>query len=280
MTFDVVDVAKDAIDRLATGVGAVVVLGLAAFGVVQTAGWQDLARAAAERLRAQLTTPEARAELTDAQVAEIQQGIDAFIAELPLAFGLRPGLAAVVVLVGVVLSLVVTVLAIDAFGRERDDPAELGVDGLAAKTLNLFFGFAVFGILFFVGLLLFVIPGLLVLVFLWFFAAAVVIDDESFFEAFATSGSVVRENLFGTVGVIVVVVLAGVVVGIVGGLVTAVLPAVGAVVADNVLSAVTQAFALAVTARAYVEATTAPDGAETQPAAGGPESDDRSGESA
>ena len=255
MSFTVGGVLKDAVERLTTSAGAVLIAALTVVGIIQTAAGQEIVRGVLERFRAELQNPEVRDQLTAEQLEMAETEIDAAMAELPLALGLSPGVAAAVWFLGLVLMLVVVVIAIDAFGHERDTIDEFVTDRLAWKTLNLFLGWIVFGILFVIGLVLFVIPGLLVAIFLLFFAAAIVIDDKSFFSAFSSSASVVRHNFLGTLGIIVVSIVVGIAIALVGSVVGGILPAIGAAIVGDLLAAVSQAFALALVARAYVEAT-------------------------
>lgn len=262
MTFDVGNVLSDAFERLTTRAGAILVVGLTIVGIVRTAAIQDLVRTFLEWFRDQLEDPEIRDQLTAEEVETIEREIDTTLSELPLALGLSPELAALLWLVGFVLSLVIVVIAIDAFTYERDALDGLETDRIGWKTLNLLVGWIAFGILFLIGLILFVLPGILVGLFLVFFAAAIVIDDESFLSAFASSIDVVRDNFLGTLGIVLLSLGAFIGLGFVGSAVGAILPALPAAVLGDLLSAVGQAFALALIARAYVDATADEPGAD------------------
>lgn len=156
MGFQTEEVVSDAIDRLRTQAGAVLVGGLTLFSVVRTAAGQDIARGV----------------------------IDAVLEELE-------GVIAVVV-----------------------------------------------------GFLLLVLPGLLVVLFLVFFPVATVVDDQSFFGAFASSAGVVRENILGAVAIVLVGIVAGIVISIVSTVVERVLPAVPGALVGELFAAVTVAFTL------------------------------------
>jgi len=60
--------------------------------------------------------------------------------------------------------------------------------------VNLFVGSIVFGVLFGVGLVVFVLPGLLVLTGLLFFGARIAVEDENFVVAMGSSWRVTRGN--------------------------------------------------------------------------------------
>ncbi|PSP27524.1 hypothetical protein BRC65_05190 [Halobacteriales archaeon QH_2_65_14] len=258
MEFDIGDVVNDGFERLATSVGAVVIVGWALFGIVRTAAGQDVFRAGLERLLEVFENPEFRDQLNPEQlqaVEELETEINASLADLPLALGLGPIAAVAVWLLAFVLGLVVVVVAMDAFGHERESFDEVDTDRLGWKTLNLFIGTVVFAILFVIGLFLLVLPGLVLAFLLVFFPAAIVINDESFFDAYGSSFSVARENIVGTLAIFAIGIATLFALGFVSTIFEISLPAVGAAIAGELLSAVGVAFVWALTARAFVDAT-------------------------
>jgi len=266
MSFTVGEALSGAVDRLTTSAGALLIGGLALFGIVRTGAGQDVYRGIVEEILDELEGADFRDNLgpqqTDAlETAEI--AMEESIAELPLALGLGPGPAAGVWVLAYVLGLVVAVLAIDAFGREHDAPGDLGTERLGWKTLNLFFGGIVFGLLIFVGLLLFVLPGLIFLVLLVFFPAAIVLDDENFFGALGSSIGVARANVGGSIVVVLVLIVVGIVVGLTNSILEGALPDVAGAITAELLSAVVLAFTLALVARAYADATSEGQGTES-----------------
>jgi hypothetical protein len=278
MTFSTEDAIGDAIDRLTTQAGAVLVLALALFGTIRTAAGQDITRGIVETILEELETAEWRDDLGPEGVEAletVESELEGAIADLPLALGLSPGAAAVVWIVAYILGLAVTVVAIDSFARERDVLSGLDTEGLGRKLLHLVLGTVVFSILFFVGLFLLVLPGLLVGLFLLFFPAAIVVDDESFFSAFATSASIVRENVVSAIAIVLVVIVVGIGIGIVSAIVDGALSGVPGALTSELFGALVLAFTLALVTRAYVDATagvatgrpadgTAPDGDSSQ----------------
>lgn len=272
-SFEIGTVFGDSVERIATSVGALLIAGIAFFGVVRTAAGQDIARGTLEWILAELEDPELREQLGPEQLEALEAAeteLNAVLADLPLALGLSPGAAALVWIVGYVLGLVVAVLALDAFGQEWDTPGEIDASRIGWKTLNLFFGTIVFGILFVIGLVLFVLPGLAILVLLVFFPAAIVLDDESFFEAFGSSVGVVRENVGGAILLVIAGIAVGIAVSIVTAVVGAGLPSRETVIVSELFSAVGLAFVLALLARAYADAT-GEGGPEPADEPGGPE---------
>jgi hypothetical protein len=258
MEFDIGDVVNDGFERLATSIGAVVIVGWALFGIVRTAAGQDIFRAVLERLLEVFENPEFRDQLNPEQlqaVEELETEINTSLADLPLALGLDPIAAVAVWLLAFVLGLVVVVVAMDSFGHERESFDEVDTDRLGWKTLNLFIGTVVFAILFVIGLFLLVLPGLVLAFLLVFFPAAIVINDESFFDAYGSSISVARENIVGTLAIFAIGIATLFALGFVSTIFEISLPAAGAAIAGELLSAVGIAFVWALTARAFVDAT-------------------------
>lgn len=255
--FGVGQVSSEAAERLATAAGAIAIVALTVVGILRAAAGQDIVRGLLERFRAELQNPEVQEEFQEEFLASVEASIDAYIAELPLALGLSPWIAALLWIVGYVLGLAVIVIAIDAFGHGRDMVEDVGSIGLGWKTVNLFLGSLAAGILIAVGLVLLIIPGLIFAVLLVFFPAAIVLDDESFFEAFGSSVGVVRANVLSTIGLIVVAIVVVIVVTVVGMILGGLLPAIGAVIVDELLAAIGTIFAMALIARGYSNATSA-----------------------
>jgi hypothetical protein len=258
MTFAIDEVFSEAVERLTTQAAAVLATATVLFSLLRTAAGQDIYRGIAERILDALADAEFRSELGPEEldaVETVETELEASISDLPLALGVDPGLAAVVWLVAWVLGLVVTVIALDAFGNSRDTISGIDIGNLGWHVLNMILGTVVFGILFVVGLVLFVLPGLILFVFLLFFPAAIVLDDDSFFEAFSSSAAVVRENFLATLGVILVSIIAFIAFGIAGTVVSVVLPAIPGTVASELFSAAATLFMLALIARGYVTAT-------------------------
>lgn len=258
MTFTVDGVFSEAVERLTTQAAAVLAAAMVLVGLLQTAAGQDIYEGVVERILDALADAEFRSELGPEELdtlETVETELESSVSDLPLALGLEPGLAAVVWLVAWVLGLVVTVVALDAFGNSRDSISDIDTGNVGWHVLNLFLGTVVFGILFVVGLVLFVLPGLILFVFLLFFPAAIVLDDDSFFGAFSSSATVVKENILATLGVALVSIVAFIVFGFAGTVVSGALPAVPAAVASELFSAAATLFGLALIARAYATAT-------------------------
>lgn len=267
MSFNVTDSFREAIERLSTSAGAILVVGLAFFGTIRTAAGQDITAGIAERILTELQDPEFRDQLGPQQteaVETVEMEIESFIADLPLALGLSPSAAAALWIGAYILGLVVVVIAVDTFGNERDTLSGIETEGIGWKVFNLFFGTILFGILVFIGLLLLVLPGIVLAVLLLFFPAAVVLDDQSVFGAFSSSVSVARENFLGAFGLAVLLVVALFVVGVVGSIVGSTIGDAPGAIIEDLFSALGTALLLAVIVRAYV-AGSGGDGTATSP---------------
>lgn len=179
---------------------------------------------------------------------------------MELVSGLSAGVSGLAMLVGWLGSVVLFVLAVDAFSRGVDAPGDLGTSGLAWKIGNLIVGYIVATIVIVIGLAFLVLPGLLAAIALMFFPIAVVVDDESFISAFGSSVGVVRENVFGTLGLIVLMFVVGVVATI-GMFVSVLIPvlAVAFAVVLLVMASINM-FTLAVLTFGYTQGSQAVDG--------------------
>ncbi len=258
MTFTVGQTFKEAIDRLTTQAAAVIIAGLAVFGIIRTAAGQDIYTGIVEGILDSLETADFREDLGPNATEALESAeaeLEASIAELSLALGLSPSIAAVLWLIAYVLGLAVIIVGLDTFGNEGDTFAEFETDNIGWNVLHLFLGSIVFGILVTVGLLLFVIPGLLFIVFLFFFPAAIALDNQSFFEAFSTSASIARNNFLSTVGLILLALVVFIALGIVGWIIGGAISGAPGEVFDELFSAFATALGLAIVARAYVGAT-------------------------
>lgn len=254
MNFSVGDVAQRGFDRISTPIGAVVVAALAVIGIGQTAVWQDLVRNAVESILEELETAEWRDELTSQQLETlelVEETLESFLDELHLALGLDASVAWLLWIVLVIAWFATIVMAYAAFGNEVDDVANIVPERLGWKTLNLFVGMIVFGFLFTIGLILLIIPGVLFAIFMVFFPAVIAIRGESFFSAYATSASVVRDNVLSTLGLIVLSLVVLIILALVGGVVGG----VGGAIFQEILIALGTAYVFAMFALGFVSAT-------------------------
>jgi len=257
MAIDVEESIDEAIQRLTTRAGGVLIAGLTLFGVLRKAAGQDIARAIGEAILSELESAAFRDDLAADQLEALEAAeaeLEGILAELPLALGLSPGAALAVWLLAYVLGLVVSVVAIDTFGNARDTFDGTETDQLGWKTLNLFLGTVVYTLLILVGLIFFVLPGLLFAVLLVYFPAAIVMDDESFVGAFSASVAVVRANVVPSIGIVLLTFVAFIAMGFLSPILSGVFPATIGAVTQELLSAVATAFGFALVTRAYLRA--------------------------
>ncbi|MFW6153500.1 MAG: hypothetical protein ACOC42_03985 [Halobacteriota archaeon] len=179
----------------------------------------------------------------------------------PLAMDMPEPLALGLAVIAVVLFVIVLAVAVRVFHStdERTIKTEFVFDNIAWVTVNLFVGMIVFGILWTVGLLLFVIPGLFVFVTLIYCIAVVAVEDRSFVAGFSRSWGLTKGHrlriflLFLTVWVLSIA--AGVIFGLFTSFIYLASPTAGSIVDLFVNSLVTMYFAavLALSYRALTE---------------------------
>lgn len=272
MSFSVGSVVSDTIDRIATQAGALLIGAITLLGVVQTAAWQDIIAGILERVQEEITDPERQAGWTSESVEranEMDARIDEYIADLPLALGIGAIPATILMLVASIVLVVMFVVVLDTLGHGRETLSELETDGIGWKTLNYIVGAIVASIIVFVGLLLFLIPGLILLLLLFFFPAAIVMDDKNAFGAFSASMDVVKSNVLGSIGIILLSILVLILTNVVFSMFTGPLPEVATIVLDELLYAVGLTFSLGLMVVAYANSTQEQSG-DGQPAGQGP----------
>lgn len=256
MSFDVGTVVSEAWNRFATVAGALVFVALGAVGLLQTVAMQDLLRAFLEAIRDPVM--EIVREENPDQAQEIAQAFDDALADIPLSLGLSPGLALLLWFAGFVLAAAVTVIGIDAFANDRDTVSGIEVDGFGRKTAHLVLGGVVIGLAVFAGFFVFVfgavVVGLFVVLFLPYFPAAVVVDDEGFWGAFKRSVGVARENLRDTALVVLIAIGVSIGLSFVSGAVTAPLAAEAGLVVGQFVGTIATVYLIALFTRAYLAA--------------------------
>jgi hypothetical protein len=124
--------------------------------------------------------------------------------------------AAAVVGVSMVVMSYLSVVAVRTFvaGERGGIPRAFLTDGAAWATLNLLVGGFVFMILWVVGLVLLVVPGLFLLVSLVFMTMYVAVENENFVTAMRRSWGLARGNRLSIFGLLVVVLALGFAMGL------------------------------------------------------------------
>ncbi|MCU4753305.1 hypothetical protein OB919_15185 [Halobacteria archaeon AArc-curdl1] len=165
------------------------------------------------------------------------------------AWGLVTGVLSFVFAIGTVAAAIVALRTFAAGETERI-PRALARHKIGFATLNAIVGAIVFGILVAAGTILFVIPGLFVLVSLYYWAVFVAVEDDNALEGFRRSYRLTRGNRIRLFGLGVAVVGLGT---IALALVSAPLAFFGIAGAllGQVAAAVVTVYALATTVSAY-----------------------------
>lgn len=184
------DILGDSLYRTFSRNGILLIVGVYLASLIGTIGMSSLVLASFESLWEDLVAEEP--ELADL----FDNGPDAF---LPLAFDLPGSVSLFLVALSAIISVVLLAVAVRVFHGGLDDelPAEVVFDNIAWVGVNLFVGGIIFGLLWFAGLVLFVIPGIIVFVFLIYFIAAVAVEDRNFIDAFARSAGVTKGERVG-----------------------------------------------------------------------------------
>lgn len=174
----------------------------------------------------------------------------------PLAMPGPTSLWAGLALIGSLAGLWLTLGLLRSFVSSRTDSidTDLFTENLGMPFLNLLVGGIVFSLLVVTGLILFIIPGIFLLVSLIFWTIYVAVEDENFIEAMRSSWNLAKGNrldlLLIGIGVLVVGLIASIAAGIPGALVGFASPQIGAAIGmlGNSFSTV---FTLATLAHAY-----------------------------
>ena len=180
---------------------------------------------------------------------------------LPMALGLSTTVSGVLLGITSLLSVIVTITALRTFVTDETEniPREYATQNLPLALLNLVVGGIVFALLIGLGLAAFVIPGLFLLVSLYFWNVFVIVEDQNFIEAFKSSWEVTKGNRLELFGLGVIVVIAAVVVGFASGLLTRLLEIVIGGAASSILdqapAAIVSTFSVATLAQAYNQLT-------------------------
>lgn len=171
------------------------------------------------------------------------------------SLGLSPVVAGALSVLLALVSVVVTLGMVRTFvsGETETIPTEHFSRNLLWAVLNLIVGSIVFGIAVGIGLLVLVVPGLFLLVSLFFWNVYVIVEDQNFVEGFRNSWSLTAGRRLRLFGLGVVVAVIGLAINLVFGLPGLVLPDVLGFVLAQVGSAASGVFWTATVARTYVQ---------------------------
>jgi len=173
------------------------------------------------------------------------------------SLGLSGGVAWLLSLIVSLVGIVVAAAAIRTFLTDDREtlPGDRFTRNLGWMLVNLIVGGIVFGIAVGIGFVLLIIPGLFLLVSLFFWAVYVVEEDQNFWEGFTNSWELTRGNriMLFVLGVIVVIVSA--IIGAIFGVPQAIVPGIVGLAIGQIGSAFGSVFLLATAARAFRQLT-------------------------
>lgn len=169
------------------------------------------------------------------------------------SLGLSPAVAGLLSLGLAIVSLVITVAAIRTFvgGETEKIPPEYARRNIVWVGLNLVVGSIVFAIALAIGFVLFVIPGLFLLVSLIFWEVHVVVEDENFVDGFRNSWELTSGHRLRLFALGVVVAFVSVVVSALFGIPAPLVPDVLGFLIAQIGSALLSVFSLATIAETY-----------------------------
>lgn len=173
------------------------------------------------------------------------------------SLGLSPVVAGVLSLLLGVVSILVTIGAVRTFVSEETEalPREHFTRNALWTVINLIVGGIVFGIAVGIGFLLLIVPGIFLLVSLFFWNVYVIVEDQNFIEGLQSSWALTGGNRLRLFALGVVVAVVGFAISVVFGIPGIVLPdAVGFVIVQ-IGSAITGVFTTATLSRTYVHLT-------------------------
>ncbi|MFC4543206.1 hypothetical protein ACFO5R_14850 [Halosolutus amylolyticus] len=169
------------------------------------------------------------------------------------ASGLLAVVAGLLSIVLAVASLVATIVALRTFVSEETEtiPREFVSQNIGLVALNTFVGAIAFALVVAIGTVFLILPGLFLLVSLYYWAVFVAVEDQNFVRAFRSSWTLTRGNRLRLFGLGVAVLIVGLAVNAAVGLPALLFGGVVGLVLTQVAGAAVTVYALATTARAY-----------------------------
>lgn len=170
------------------------------------------------------------------------------------------GNPAALLLVGItvsLLSVVVSIASLRVFVTDETEvvPDEAFKRNIGPALLHTIIGGILFGIAVAIGLILLIIPGVYLLLALFFWTVFVAVEDESFYEAMQSAWDLSKGHKWQLLGLLLVIAIINILLSVVGAVASFAGPRMVGVVVMQVLSAFGGVFALAAQARAYDQLT-------------------------
>ncbi|MFB6294951.1 MAG: hypothetical protein ABEI97_04280 [Candidatus Nanohaloarchaea archaeon] len=169
----------------------------------------------------------------------------------------NPAAIAIIGLAVSLLSVVVSIAALRVFVTDETEtvPDEAFKRNMGSALLHTVIGGILFGIAVGVGLILLVIPGVYLLLALFFWTVFVAVEDQSFHEAMQSAWELSKGHKWQLLGLLLVIAIINILLSIVGAAASFAGPRIVGLAVMQILSAFGGVFALAVQARAYEQLT-------------------------
>jgi len=266
MSLDIGAAITEGVERLRSRDGLVVIGAFLVVGVLSSVATQSLTVEVSEALLEFAQSPDAP---PGTDVESFREQAEQTRAGSPLAVDVSPGIAFGLAFLLGILAEALRIVAVRTFyAGAGERPADL-TRNLAFATANGFLGGIVVSVLVAVGLVLLVVPGVFLLLALFFVRQEIALEDRNFVDAMAESWALTRGNRLNLLGLVVVLL----VVGLVAFLPTVATSVAGSstasVVVGAVVSPLVTVFGIAATTRAYAqlkeEAATGPEEPEDEP---------------
>lgn len=231
MTLNIEQALKEGFSRTITRNGLLLVVAVGAFGAVNMLAYNSFMAG---------LLPEA-----------FEQEMGFIGPTLPIS----SSVAGVILLVAYLASFTITAVALRTFVTDETQtiPREYVTRNLGWFLLNYLVGFVVFLFAVWIGFILLVVPGIFLMVSLYFWIVFVAVEDENFIGAFRSSWALTKGNRWPLLGLGLIMVVAGMVLFSIPFGISAVLSAWAALVGLVVVSGVFGIFSWATTARVYVQ---------------------------
>ncbi|MDY6766148.1 MAG: hypothetical protein SVW77_02165 [Candidatus Nanohaloarchaea archaeon] len=177
--------------------------------------------------------------------------------EAPATVSGNPAALALIGIIVSLLSVVVSIAALRVFVTDETEivPDEAFKRNMGNALLHTIIGGFLFGIAVVVGLILLVIPGVYLMLALFFWTVFVAVEDENFYEAMQSAWDMSKGHKWQLLGLVLVIVVINIVLSAVGAAAAVAGPRTVGMLVMQVLSAFGGVFALAAQARAYTQLT-------------------------
>jgi hypothetical protein len=241
---------QDGIDELLSERGAMFAGVFIVYGLVSSVIWSSLSQAFTELFLGQLPS-------------DVQVNQAAMAGGTPLALDLPLAVAGVGALVLLVVNEALNIVAIRAFASDGRESIPDNVGRRLGKTVAVAIAAGILTtIAVGIGIVLFIIPGLVFALFFFFVRQEIALNDSGIIEAISNSVSIVTDNLLATFVLAIVLGVLGLILGGVFSFFPISLPPMVLTTLSTVLSTVISVFSIAVTTVAYLQVAE-PDHAQT-----------------